>query len=55
MLNIELLHMKCVARILNLVVKDGLREVDRAILKVRADVRYVTSSLARLQKFKACV
>ena len=54
-LNAEFLHMRCVAHILNLVVKDGFREVDRAVLKVRAAVKYVRSSPARLKKFRACV
>ena len=55
MLKAELLHMRCAAHILNLVVKDGLRKVDKAILKVRATMKYVRSFPARLQKFKACI
>lgn len=47
--------MRCVAHILNLVVKDGLKDLDPSIVKVRAAVRFVRSSPARLQKFKACV
>ncbi|CAO2830618.1 unnamed protein product [Amaranthus hypochondriacus] len=54
-LNAELLHMRCAAHILNLVVKDGLKEVDKAIVKVRAAVKWVRSSPARLQKFNACI
>lgn len=49
------LHMRCVAHILNLVVKDGLKDLDPSIVKVRGAVRFVKSSPARLQKFKACV
>ena len=53
-LNGDYLHMRCVAHILNLVVRDGLKDVDDSILKIRGAVRYVRSSPARLQKFKAC-
>lgn len=54
-LNGEFLHMRCAAHILNLVVKDGLKDVDVSILKVRAAVKYVRSSPARFAKFKSCV
>jgi len=36
-------------------VKDGLKELDPSIIKIRATVTYVGSSLARLQKLKAFV
>uniref|UniRef100_A0A7C9DW00 hAT-like transposase RNase-H fold domain-containing protein n=1 Tax=Opuntia streptacantha TaxID=393608 RepID=A0A7C9DW00_OPUST len=49
------LHMRCAAHILNLVIKDGLKDLDPSIVKVHAAVRFVRSSPARLQKFKACV
>jgi len=41
--------------ILNLVGKDGLKDLDPSIIKVCATVRFVRSSLARLQTFKGCV
>lgn len=53
-LNGDYLHIRCVAHILNLVVKDGLKDLDLSIVKVRGGVRYVRSSPSRLQKFKAC-
>ncbi|KAL4333902.1 hypothetical protein GQ457_07G009540 [Hibiscus cannabinus] len=53
-LDAKLLHMRCAAHILNLVVKDGLKDVDDSIMKVRAVVKYVRSSPARLQKFRSC-
>nr|KAJ0207004.1 hypothetical protein LSAT_V11C500266680 [Lactuca sativa] len=49
------LHMRCVAHILSLVVKDGLDDVNLSIKKIRTIVKYVRSSPARLQKFKACI
>lgn len=51
----DFLHMRCSAHILNLVVKDGLNDVSCSIKKVRALVKYVRSSPARLIKFKSCV
>ncbi|KAL4310715.1 hypothetical protein GQ457_01G026340 [Hibiscus cannabinus] len=53
-LDARFLHMRCAAHILNLVVKDGLKDVDDSVMKVRAAVKYVRSSPARLQKFRAC-
>ncbi|KAL4281244.1 hypothetical protein GQ457_03G011920 [Hibiscus cannabinus] len=49
------LHMRCASHILNLIVREGLKELDLSIMKVRALVRYVRSSPARLQKFKTCI
>ncbi|KAL4387370.1 hypothetical protein GQ457_09G017050 [Hibiscus cannabinus] len=46
--------MRCAAHILNLAVKDGLKDVDDSIMRVRAAVKYVRSSPARLQKFQSC-
>lgn len=54
-LNGDFLHVRCAAHVLNLVVKEGLSDMTNSIKKVRALVRYVRSSPARLQKFKACV
>jgi uncharacterized protein DUF4413 len=51
----QYLHMRCASHILNLIVKDGLNEVDLSVLKVRALVKYVRSSPARLKKFKKCI
>ncbi|CAH9100269.1 unnamed protein product [Cuscuta europaea] len=51
----QYLHMRCATHILNLIVKDGLKDLDASIAKIRAAVRYVRSSPARLQKFVCCV
>lgn len=54
-LDSEHLHMRCCAHILNLVVKDGLKEVDNSIFRIRSAVKYTRSSPARLQRFRECV
>ena len=46
------LHMRCVAHILNLIVQDGLKEVDQSIKRVRAAIRFVRNGSSRLAKFK---
>ena len=47
----EFLHMRCCAHILNLIVEDGLREIDASITKVLEAVRYVKSSPNKNQTF----
>ncbi|XP_061358792.1 zinc finger BED domain-containing protein RICESLEEPER 4-like [Gastrolobium bilobum] len=54
-LNGDYMHMRCCAHILNLIVKDGLKEVDDSILRIRAAVKYIKSSSSRLAKFKVCI
>ncbi|KAL0373115.1 UNVERIFIED_CONTAM: Zinc finger BED domain-containing protein RICESLEEPER 4 [Sesamum calycinum] len=43
--------MRCVAHIINLIVKDGLKELNDSIERVRTVVRYVRQSPARTRKF----
>ena len=47
----EFFHLHCCAYILNLIVQDGLKEIDDAIEKVRDSVKYVRGSQVRKQKF----
>ncbi|XP_025670511.2 zinc finger BED domain-containing protein RICESLEEPER 2-like [Arachis hypogaea] len=47
--------MRCCAHILNLIVKDGLKEIDDSVAKIRDAVKYVRSSNSRLTRFKACI
>ena len=49
------LHMRCSTHILNLVVNDGLKEVDDSIVAVRNAIKYVRASPARLARFQGCV
>ncbi|KAL4627407.1 hypothetical protein ACB092_05G163800 [Castanea dentata] len=48
------LHVRCSAHILNLIVREGLVEIDETIVKVRKSVRYVRSSPQRQNTFKLC-
>ncbi|XP_050238141.1 zinc finger BED domain-containing protein RICESLEEPER 2-like [Mercurialis annua] len=48
------LHMRCIAHIINLVVTEGLKDVNPSVKKVRDAVRYIRSSPARIKKFKEC-
>ncbi|XP_042973145.1 zinc finger BED domain-containing protein RICESLEEPER 2-like [Carya illinoinensis] len=47
----EFFHLRCCAHILNLVVQDGLKEIDHAIQKVRESIKYVKGSQTRKVKF----
>jgi hypothetical protein len=47
--------MRCVAHIVNLIVQDGLEELDASVKRVRVAVRYIKSSPTRIGKFKKCV
>ncbi|KAM0866595.1 hypothetical protein ACQ4PT_042524 [Festuca glaucescens] len=49
------LHMRCAAHIVNLIVQDGLKEVDLSIQRVRAAVRYIRNGGTRITKFKEIV
>ena len=47
--------MRCCAHILNLIVSDGLKDLESCIANVRHAVRYVRSSPNRLDSFKKYV
>ena len=48
----SLLHMRCCAQILNLIVKDGLEVVKDGIEKIRDSVAYWTATPKRKEKFE---
>ena len=54
MLEHEFLQLRCCAHILNLIVGDGLKELNTSIARVRDVVRYVRSSPNRFEIFKKC-
>ncbi|KAL6124454.1 hypothetical protein ACLB2K_076966 [Fragaria x ananassa] len=49
------MHVRCLAHILNLIVKSGLHIMNKSVASIRNAVRYVRSSRQRLEAFKACV
>ena len=49
----EYMHMRCCAQILNLIVGEGLKEIDTSVAKVREAVRNVKSSPNRSQTFRS--
>ncbi|GER35061.1 BED zinc finger [Striga asiatica] len=51
----KFLHMRCLAHVVNLIVKSGLKCMDKSIASIRNAVKYVRSSPARLETFKECV
>jgi hypothetical protein len=47
----EFFHLRCCVHILNLIVQDGLKEIDGTLQKARDCVKYVKGSQVRKQKF----
>ncbi|CAH1437414.1 unnamed protein product [Lactuca virosa] len=47
-------HLRCYAHILNLIVQDGLKQIDVVVEKVREFVKYVKGSSARKTRFCQC-
>jgi hypothetical protein len=51
----QFMHMRYCAYILNLIVTEGLKEVEDSIMRNRSAVKYVKSSPVRFEKFKGCI
>ncbi|XP_013741789.1 zinc finger BED domain-containing protein RICESLEEPER 2-like [Brassica napus] len=51
-LNGEFLHIRCATHILNLIVKEGLAEIDDSVIAIRNAIQYVRSSTNRLKSFE---
>ncbi|CAN6319333.1 unnamed protein product [Urochloa humidicola] len=52
MLEGKLLHMRCAAHILNLIVKDGLEVIKDSIAKIRESIAFWTATPKRVEKFE---
>jgi hypothetical protein len=46
------LHMRCAAHIVNIIMHDGLKEVDQSVKRVRATIKYIRNGGLRMVKFK---
>ena len=51
----EFFHIRCCAHILNLIVQEGLKEMDASVVKIRESVKYIKGSQGRKEKFKECI
>lgn len=51
----DILHILCAAHIVDLIVTNSLKDVYKLVARVRSVVRFVRSSLARLEKFNVFV
>ncbi|CAK8578866.1 unnamed protein product [Lathyrus sativus] len=51
----EFFRVHCFARVLKLIVKEGLELVSDAVCKIRESIRFVEHSKSRREKFKECV
>lgn len=51
----DFFHLDCCATVIYLIVKEGLKEIDEPIKKVRESIKYVKASRARKEKFLECV
>jgi hypothetical protein len=47
-------HVRCGAHILNLIVQEGLKVIDKSVSKIQETVKYIKGSEIRICKFKEC-
>ncbi|CAH9080019.1 unnamed protein product [Cuscuta epithymum] len=48
----EYLHVRCCCHILNLIVQDGLSELNKEVVSIRNAIKFIKSSPARLENFR---
>jgi hypothetical protein len=53
--NADLLHMRCAAHVLNLIVQDGFKLIESATTHVRDSVKYIRTGQARKQRFEEII
>ncbi|XP_062021439.1 zinc finger BED domain-containing protein RICESLEEPER 2-like [Rosa rugosa] len=51
----KFMHVRCLAHIVNLIVRSGLHIMERSVASIRNAIRYVRSSQARTDAFKVCM
>jgi hypothetical protein len=51
----EFIHVRCCPHILNLIVHEGLKDIDDSIVRVQNMVKYMKGSPQRFTQFKSCV
>ncbi|KAL5714847.1 hypothetical protein ACHQM5_016753 [Ranunculus cassubicifolius] len=49
------IHVRCLTRVMNLVVKDGLARMDNSVASIRKAVKFVRSSPSRFEYYKKCM
>uniref|UniRef100_A0A2N9GLN0 BED-type domain-containing protein n=1 Tax=Fagus sylvatica TaxID=28930 RepID=A0A2N9GLN0_FAGSY len=47
-------HVRCGAHVLNLIVQEGLKVIDKSVSKIRETVKYIKGSEIRICKFEEC-
>jgi hypothetical protein len=50
--NADILHMRCAAHVLNLIVKDGFQLIESATTHIRDSVKYIRTGQSRKQRFE---
>lgn len=51
----QFLHVRCLAHIVNIILRSGLKTIEKSVASIRNAIRFVRSSSSRLDTFKKCV